>query len=352
MSHRLPRRLAAFAVVACAVALSAPPAWGQARDQIRIVGSSTVFPFTTAVAEQFGRTSGFRTPVVESTGTGGGMRLFCAGIGPQHPDISNASRRITAAEFETCQRNGVTEITELQIGFDGIVAAVRRGGPKFDLTREQMWRALARDVPVGGQWVRNPHTHWNQIDPALPNLAIEIIGPPPTSGTRDAFNELMLSGGCASVPEVRALTDARERQTRCQSVREDGRFVEGGENDNLIVQRLASERHGLIGVFGFSYLDQNADRIEAKSIDGVAPTYENIQARRYPISRSMYVYVKNAHVGTIPGMREFIAEYTSERAMGEGGYLQDRGLIVESAAQRATARQRAAALSPMGRPGS
>ena len=311
-----------------------------------------MFPFTTAVAEQFGRAGGFRTPVVESTGTGGGMRLVCAGIGPQHPDIANASRRMTVAEFESCQRNGVTEITEIGIGFDGIVAAVRRGGPKFDLTREQIWRALAREVPVGGQWVRNPYTHWNQIDPSLANLAIEVIDPPPTSGTRDSFNELMLAGGCASVPEVRAITDSRERQTRCQSIREDGRFIEGGENDNLIVQRLATERHGLIGIFGFSYLDQNLDRIEGKTIDGVAPTYENIQTRRYPVSRSMYIYVKNAHVGTIPGLRDFIAAYTSERAMGEGGYLMDRGLIVLPAAERNELRQRAASLTPRGRPGS
>jgi phosphate transport system substrate-binding protein len=340
------------AVCTLGLLAAAPGAWGQARDQIRIVGSSTVFPFTTAVAEQFGRQGGFRTPVVESTGTGGGIRLFCAGVGPQHPDIANASRRMTAAEFDTCQRNGVTEITEIPIGFDGIVVAVRRGGPAFNLTREQIWRALAREVPIGGQWVRNPYTHWNQIDPSLPNLAIEIIGPPPTSGTRDSFNELMLSGGCASVPEVRAIADARERQTRCQSIREDGRFIEGGENDNLIVQRLASERHGLIGIFGFSYLDQNADRIEGKSIDGVAPTYENIQSGRYPVSRSMFIYVKNAHVGTIPGIREFIAEYASERAMGENGYLQERGLIVLAGPARAEARQRAANLTPMTRPGS
>lgn len=346
------RRLAISAIVTCGVALAAPPAWSQARDQIRIVGSSTVFPFTTAVAEQFGRAGGFRTPVVESTGTGGGMRLFCAGIGPQHPDVVNASRRMTAAEFETCQRNGVGEITELQIGFDGIVVAVRRGGPQFGVTREQMWRALARDLPVGGQWVRNPNTHWNQIHPSLPNLAIEIIGPPPTSGTRDAFNDLVLTGGCRDVAEVRAITETRERQTRCQSVREDGRFIEGGENDNLIVQRLAAERPGLIGIFGFSFLDQNADRIEGIAIDGVAPNHENIQTRRYPVSRSMYLYVKNAHVGTIPGLREFLAEYTSERAMGPGGYLEGRGLITLATEVRAAARQRAGALPAMARPGS
>lgn len=346
------RRWTLAAVIFCGAAFAAPEALAQARDQIRVVGSSTVFPFTTAVAEQFGRQGGFRTPVVESTGTGGGMRLFCAGVGPQHPDISNASRRMTATEFDGCQRNGVTDVTELQIGFDGIVVAVRRGGPRFGVTREQMWRALAREVPVNGQWVRNPHTHWNQIDASLPSQAIEIIGPPPTSGTRDAFNELMLSGGCARVPEVRAISDGRERQSRCQAIREDGRFVEGGENDNLIVQRLAAERHGLIGIFGFSYLDQNADRIEGKPVDGVEPTYDNIQTGRYPVSRSMFLYVKNAHVGVIPGMREFLAEYTSERAMGDNGFLQTRGLIVLSGPAREAVRGRATALSVMGRPGS
>lgn len=322
----------------------------QARDQIRIVGSSTVFPFTTAVAEQFGREGNFRTPVVESTGTGGGIRLFCAGVGPQHPDIANASRRMTAAEFDTCTRNGVTGLTEIQIGSDGIVAAVRRGSPKFGLTRQQMWRALAREVPVNGQWVRNPHTRWNEIDPALPNLPIEIIGPPPTSGTRDAFNELVLSAGCGGVPEVRAITEARERQGRCQSIREDGRFIEGGENDNLIVQRLAAERGALIGLFGFSFLDQNQDRIEGMPLDGVEPTYDNIQAGRYPAARSLFIYVKNAHAGVIPGIREFVAELTSERAMGENGYLQTRGLIVETPAERQTAREQAVNLRPMDRP--
>jgi len=348
-ASRIPTMITA---IMCAIVAAAPEASAQARDQIRVVGSSTVFPFTTAAAEQFGRQSGFRTPVVESTGTGGGIRLFCAGIGAQHPDMVNASRRMTPAEFDTCQRNGVNEITEIQIGFDGIVLAVRRGAPKFGVTREQLWRALAREVPVGGQWVRNPHTHWNQIDAALPNQPIEIIGPPPTSGTRDAFVELALDGGCASVPEVRAITESRARQERCRAIREDGRFVEGGENDNLIVQRIAAGRHGLIGIFGFSYLDQNAERIEGKPIDGVEPTYDNIQTGRYPVSRSLFLYVKNAHVGVIPGLREFLAEYTSERAMSENGYLQTRGLIALSAPAREAVRNRAASLAAMPRPGS
>lgn len=348
MKHVL---LATAAAVAMSVALTPTEANAQARDQIRIVGSSTVFPFTTAVAEQFGRGGRFKTPVVESTGTGGGMRLFCAGIGPAHPDFTNASRRMTAAEFDTCQRNGVTEIIEMPIGFDGIVLTVRRGAPKFDLTREQVWRALARQVPVNGQFVNNPYQRWNEIDPRLPNLPIEFMGPPPTSGTRDSFNELLLEGGCRNVPEVRAIQDANARRTVCHSIREDGRFIEGGENDNLIVQRVAADRTGaLIGVFGFSFLDQNTDKIEGKRIDGVEPTYENISTGRYPVSRSMYVYAKRAHIDVIPGMREFIAEYMSERALGENGYLPAKGLITHPREKRQEFREQVMNLRLMTRP--
>jgi phosphate transport system substrate-binding protein len=328
----------------------ATSAVAQPRDQIRAVGSSTVFPFATAAAEQFGRAGQFRTPVVESTGTGGGMRLFCAGVGPQHPDIANASRPMTAIEFDTCVKNGVRSITEVEIGYDGIVAAVRRGTPKFTLTREQMWMALAREVPKDGQWVKNPYQNWSDINAALPSLPIEVIGPPPTSGTRDAFNELLMSGGCASVPAVKAIRASAERQKKCQEIREDGKFIEGGENDNIIVQRIAAERPGLVGVFGYSFLDQNPDKIEGIPIDGIVPSYENIQTGKYPLSRSLFIYVNNAHVGTIPGIREYVAELTSERAMGENGYLQTRGLIVEPAAKRQKAREDAVNLKPMGRP--
>ncbi|WP_035574959.1 PstS family phosphate ABC transporter substrate-binding protein [Elioraea tepidiphila] len=351
MSHRT---VVAAIVASAVLGLAAAPTevMAQARDQIRIVGSSTVFPFTTAVAEQFGRAGRFRTPVVESTGTGGGMRLFCAGIGPAHPDFTNASRRMTAAEFDTCQRNGVTEIIEMPVGFDGIVIAVRKGSPKFDLTREQIWKALARQVPVNGQLVNNPYQRWNEIDPSLPNAPIEIIGPPPTSGTRDSFVELVLDVGCRNVPEIRAIQDNRARQQACQAIREDGKFVEGGENDNLIVQRLAADRTGtLMGVFGFSYLDQNTDKIEGKTVDGVEPTYENIASGKYPVSRSMFVYAKRAHIDVIPGMREFIAEYMSDRAMNaETGYLAQRGLIVHPAANRARFREEVMNLRLMTRP--
>ncbi|MFQ3622108.1 MAG: substrate-binding domain-containing protein [Acetobacteraceae bacterium] len=344
--------LTAAATVALGLAMAPTEALSQARDQIRIVGSSTVFPFTTAVAEQFGRAGRFRTPVVESTGTGGGMRLFCAGIGPAHPDFANASRRMTAAEFDSCQRNGVTDIVEIPVGFDGIVLAVRKGSPKFDLTREQIWKALARQVPVNGQLVNNPFQRWSEIAPGLPNAPIEIIGPPPTSGTRDSFVELILDVGCRNVPEIRAIQDANARRQACQAIREDGKFVEGGENDNLIVQRLAADRTGaLIGVFGFSYLDQNADKIEGKTVEGVPPTYDNIATGKYPVSRSMYVYAKRAHIDVIPGMREFMAEYLSDRAMNaETGYLAQRGLIVHPAANRARFRDEVMNLRLMARP--
>jgi phosphate transport system substrate-binding protein len=336
---KLQSKFLAFAASAAILAAAAPAMAQTARDQIRVVGSSTVFPFTSAVAEQFARGGQFRAPIVESIGTGAGFRAFCAGVGVTHPDISNASRRITAAEVATCRQNGVAEIVELKIGFDGIVMATRRGSPQMNLTREHIWRALAREVPINGQWVRNPYNTWNQVDPSLPNLAIEAMGPPPTSGTRDSFNELVLVGGCANVAEIRAITDANERNRRCQQMREDGKFIEAGENDNLIVQRLSTGAPGAFGIFGYSFLDQNRDRIEAKTVDGVAPTFENISSGRYPVARSMYIYLKKAHVGVIPGLREFLTEYASERAVGQRGYLASRGLITLQQADREAQRQ-------------
>jgi phosphate transport system substrate-binding protein len=349
----MSNRTVAAAIIASAVfGLAAAPTevQAQARDQIRIVGSSTVFPFTTAVAEQFGRAGRFRTPVVESTGTGGGIRLFCAGIGPAHPDFVNASRPMTASEFDTCQRNGVTEIVRMPIGFDGIVLAVRKGATTFDLTPEQIWKAFARQVPVNGQLVANPHQRWNQVDPALPDIPIQVIGPPATSGTRDAFAELVMDVGCRNVPEIRAIEDRRARQEACQTLREDGRYIDGGENDNLIVQRLVADRTGLIGLFGFSFLDQNRDKIEGLTINRIAPTYEHIASGKYPVARSLFVYAKRAHVDVIPGMREFIAEYMSERAMGDAGYLLPKGLITLAAEKRREARESVINLPPMARP--
>jgi len=280
-----------------------------ARDQIRIVGSSTVFPFSTAVAEQFGKTTDFATPVVESTGSGGGMKLFCSGVGVEHPDMTNASRRMKAKEFKLCQDNGVTEVVESVIGYDGIVIANALSGPTFALTLEQIVIALAADGPM-------PST-WDQVDPSLPAIAIEVLGPPPSSGTRDAFEELVMHEGCELTELV-----------ACEgiSIREDGVFVEAGENDNLIVSKLEANPNAL-GVFGFSFLDQNSDVIKGAAIDGVEPTFDNIADGEYEISRSLYYYIKVAHIDVIPGIAEYAAEFSSEAAAGEEGYLTDKGLI-------------------------
>lgn len=291
------------------VALAAAATTASARDQIRIVGSSTVFPFSTAVAEQFGRTTDFPTPVVESTGSGGGLKLFCAGVGEEHPDITNSSRRMKASEFAMCAENGVTEITEAVIGFDGIVVSNAIDGPDFSLTLAQVVLALAANGPLP--------TAWNEVDPSLPPLKIEVLGPPPSSGTRDAFEELVMHVGC----ELTDLVD-------CEgvSVREDGVYVDAGENDNLIVSKLEANPNAL-GIFGFSFLDQNGDAIKGALIDDVEPTFEAIADGDYPVSRSLYFYVKGAHVGVIPGIAEYAAEFLSDAAAGEEGYLVDKGLI-------------------------
>ena len=319
-----------------------------ARDQIRAVGSSTVFPFTTTVAENFSRTSGLKAPIVESTGTGGGFRLFCAGIGTQHPDISNASRPITKSEIELCSKNGVTSITEVMIGYDGIVFAVRKDVKPFSLTREHVWLALARQVPKDGKLVNNFYQKWNEIDPKLPNAPIEVMGPPPTSGTRDAFVEMVMDHGCKSFDEIKSLQDARQKQAACSSIREDGKFIEAGENDNLIVQRLVSNKNNLIiGIFGYSFLEENVDKLIGLKIDEVEPEFENISTQKYPVARSLFVYVKNAHAEVIPGIRDFIAEYVSDRSMAENGYLEKKGLVPLTKAQRELVRKNALTLTPM-----
>ena len=334
-----------LAAVAGAMALTVATA-AEARDEIRIVGSSTVFPFSTAVAEQFGKTSGFATPVVESTGTGGGFKLFCSGVGVDFPDISNASRAIKATEIETCAANGVTEITEIKIGFDGIVIANSKSAPEVDLTRAQIWLALAKEVPVGGVLAPNPYVNWSDIDAALPNTKIEVLGPPPTSGTRDAFVELVMDKGCEEFPEVEAL-EGDAKKAVCQTIREDGAYVDAGENDNLIVQKLEANPAAL-GIFGYSFLEQNADMLQASHIEGVDPTFEAIADGSYPVSRSLFFYVKNAHVDVIPGIREFVAEFVSDRATGEDGYLADKGLIPLPEEEHAEILDTATNLTPMG----
>jgi phosphate transport system substrate-binding protein len=317
----------------------------QARDQIHVVGSSTVFPFTTAVAESFGKVGKFKTPVVESTGTGGGMKLFCAGVGENTPDLTGASRKIKSSEVEDCKKNGVTAVTEILIGYDGIAFANSKSGPAVDLTRKQLFTALAKQVPVDGKLVDNPYKNWNEIDPSLPNEKIEVLGPPPTSGTRDAFVELVMDTGCAEYPEIKAL-EGDAKKAACQSIREDGGYVEAGENDNLIVQKLEANAKAF-GIFGYSFLEENADKLQGAKVEGVAPSFEAVSDKSYPISRELYVYVKNAHVGVIPGIREFVTEYVSSRAMGEEGYLADKGLITLESAKAQEVASKAMSLSPM-----
>tara|TARA_R110000787_G_scaffold144793_3_gene258622 strand:+ start:521 stop:1561 length:1041 start_codon:yes stop_codon:yes gene_type:complete len=323
----------------------------QARDQIRIVGSSTVFPFSTTVAEQFGKTTGFKTPVVESTGSGGGLKLFCSGVGVEHPDITNSSRRIKKSEVELCAKNGVEKITEVKIGFDGIVLANSKASPQMKITLQQLYLALAKDVPVSmdsGELKPNPYRMWSDIDPSLPKLKIEVLGPPPTSGTRDAFVELAMEAGCDTLPGIKAMakTDKDKHKAVCHGIREDGAFIEAGENDVLIIQKLVANKDAF-GIFGFSFLDSNADKIQGSIVAGHPPTFEEIAAGNYPVSRSMYFYVKNAHVGVVPGIKEYVAEFTAEKAWGPEGYLADKGLIPLPAADRKSVAASANSFSPL-----
>jgi len=317
----------------------------EARDPIRIVGSSTVFPFSTAVSERFGGTTEFATPVVESIGSGGGLMLFCGGVGQQHPDIANASRRIEASEVELCETNGVTEIVEVKVGFDGIVIAHATSSAQLSLTKEQVFRALAKQLPVDGELVDNPYQKWIDIDPSLPDTKIEVHGPPPTSGTRDAFVELAMEGGAKSIPMLKALKESDKGAFKAvaHAIREDGGYVEAGDA-NLIVQKLEANSNAL-GIFGFSFLDQNADRVQGSRVEGIEPTFETIADGSYGVSRSLYFYVKKAHVGVVPGIEEFIAEFTSDRASGEEGYLADKGLIPLPEAERTAVRTGATQLT-------
>ncbi len=299
-------------IISFAAALGAATA-ATAREQIRIVGSSTVFPFSTAVAEQFGKTTKYKTPVVESTGSGGGFKLFCAGVGTQHPDISNASRRMKAKEFRKCQANGVTEITEAVIGFDGIVIANAIDAPDFEITRQDLWKALSKagDKP----------TMWSDVDPALPAEKIEVLGPPPSSGTRDAFEELVMQKGCIEAGNEKAFCKKEGKELRT-----DGAYVEAGENDNLIVSKLQANPVAL-GIFGFSYLDQNSDKIKGATVDGVEPTFDNIASGEYPVSRKLYFYIKKAHLKAVPGITDYANLFLSDAMTGPDGALVDKGLI-------------------------
>ncbi|MHC8510308.1 MAG: substrate-binding domain-containing protein [Rhodospirillales bacterium] len=299
------------------------------RSHIMIVGSSTVYPFSTVVAERFAKTTGFRAPVVEATGSGGGLKLFCAGVGLRHPDIANASRAIKQSEIDACKKNGVTGIIEIKVGYDGIVLGNTKKAERFSLTKRQIFLALAKQIPgAGGGFKANDNMTWKDIGASLPDTKIEVYGPPPTSGTRDAFVELAMEGGCITFDEIAALekSDKNRFKALCHSVREDGPYVEAGENDNLIVQKL-EENPRALGIFGFSFLDQNADKIQGSIIDGGEPEFETIAEGGYTVSRPLFMYVKKAHAGTAPGIREYLAEFTSDKAWGDEGYLTDKGLI-------------------------
>ncbi|MFN8832135.1 MAG: PstS family phosphate ABC transporter substrate-binding protein [Labrys sp. (in: a-proteobacteria)] len=326
--------MTAASVVALALAGALSATAAVARDQIRIVGSSTVYPFTTAVAEQFGKTTGMATPIVESTGTGGGMKLFCAGVGVDHPDATNASRRIKAGEFEDCKKNGVTDVIELKIGFDGLTLANSKKGPLFNLTKTQIFLALAKEIPgADGKLIPNPNKSWSDVDKALPNEPILVLGPPPTSGTRDSFVELVMEKGAEGIDSLKAMkkADAKAFEKVWKSIREDGAFVEAGENDNLIVKKLEADPKSL-GIFGFSFLEENAAQLQGSVINGNEPTFENIADGKYTVARPLFVYIKKQHIGVIPGLDKFMAEYVSDKAIGDEGYLSDKGLVTLPAA--------------------
>jgi len=320
----MPKFLKNLIVAAAVIAFGAGMA--QARDQVKIVGSSTVYPFSSYVAEELGATTKFKSPVVESTGSGGGHKLFGNGVGLDTPDITNSSRRMKASEFEKDQKAGITEITEALIGYDGIAIAQNGANPDFSVTKDELAMAVAADVPVNGKLVKNPYKTWDQINPALPKRKILIYGPPTSSGTRDAFAEMVL-GHFAN--KNAALYDAvapKNKAEKYEAVREDGVYVPAGENDNLIVQKLTKDKDAF-GIFGYSYLEENSDRIKGAKIDGVYPEPNTIASGEYPISRSLYFYVKKAHLDKVPGMREYIELFMSDKMIGSRGLLKRIGLI-------------------------
>lgn len=313
------------AVAIAALGVVTMTAQAEARDQIRVVGSSTVFPYTQASAEEYARSTSSKAPVVESTGTGGGMKIFCQGVGTDHPDMTGASRAMKKSEYELCQENGVTDITEALIGYDGLSFAVSRKGAAMDITKGQLFQALAAEVLQDGKVVANPYKKWSEIDASLPDIEIQVFGPPPTSGTRDAWVELVMEEGCHELDGYKEL-EKDVQKTVCSRMRQDGPFIEAGENDNLIVQRLESDPTAY-GIFGYSFLYENQDKLVGASVEGVAPSLDAIADGSYKISRPLFVYVKNAHRGVIPGLDAYVAEYVSDAALGEGGYLTERGLV-------------------------
>ncbi len=321
--HKLS--LAAATAAATATALAEP---ADAREQLRLVGSSTVYPFASYVVEEFGATTQYPTPVIESTGSGGGLKLFCAGDGTDTPDITNASRPIKVSEYDRCQDNGVDNITQAVIGSDGIVLANTANAQRFELTLEQITRAVAAEVPQNGELVENPNEYWDDIDSSLPHNEILIYGPPTTSGTRDAFEGMVMEAASEEMGYDGAYT----------KIRQDGAYVPAGENDNLIVEKLVQNTEAL-GIFGYSFLAENRDRIQATRINGVEPTPETIAAGDYPVSRSLYFYIKNGHAGKVPGLYDYVELFLSEKMIGDMGYLKDEGLIPLPAGRREQIRQ-------------
>lgn len=330
----------------CAFAVGAATTYSQTqgRDRISIVGSSTVYPFTTAVAENFGQDGRHKTPIVESTGTGGGFKLFCAGVGTDSPDINDASRPMTDGERATCAQNGVAKVDEIRVGYDGIILAGVAKSKAFNITLRQLWLAAAKLVPVNGTWVSNPYRRWSDIDAALPNKQIVLYGPAQNHGTRDAFVELVMEPSCQKSAEFATLAKDAQKKT-CQIVREDGAWIDVSEDYGLIMGKLASDTNAM-AIFTFSYLDQNRDKIRAATVNGVAASLATISSGKYPISRPLFIYVKHGHVGAIPGLAEFVQSFVSNRAAGADGYLADKGLIPmpakELGAQQAVAKALAA----------
>ena len=316
--------LAALSLSACGQGGSGGGGGGAGGQQMQIVGSSTVYPFTTAVAERFAQSNpSFKAPIVEQTGTGAGMKLFCNGVGDQFPDMTNASRRIKKSELESCQKNGVNNVIEVPVGIDGLALIESvQGAQNFQLTPADVYKALAAN-PYG-----KPQTAktWKDVNPALPAVAIRVFGPPPTSGTRDSFAELILEKGCDANPEMKALKESNSDQHKstCTKIREDGAYVEAGENDNLLVQKVA-QNPGTVGILGYSFMEENAASVRGIPLNGIAPTAETIGNLSYPGARQVYIYAKGEHMNVIPGMKEFLAEYA--RGWGPGGYLSQRGLI-------------------------
>jgi len=342
-----------LAMAAAVAMLASANSAHAARDYVWAAGSSTVFPFSTRVAENFSKKTGRKAPKVESLGTGGGIKLFCSGSGEGFPDIANASRPMKRSEFDQCQKKGVKDIIQLKVGFDGIVVAVDKDGSNYNLTTQNLYQGLAANVVRNGQFVKNPYAKWSDVAAGLPANRILVYGPPPTSGTHDAFIELAIEAGALKFPAAAALKASNEPQFKAKvdPLREDGGWIDAGENDNAIIGTL-TKTPGALGVFGYSFLEENVDKVKGASVNGVRPTPKTITDGTYPLSRSLYIYVKKSMVGVTPGLKEFVAEFVSDAATGRGGYLQGRGLILLPADQHAANKGAVKALAPMKRPAS